>query len=215
MKYKPDHTRHIEVGVRARSSLLFSRFHNAPGKTHAIFAQFPLTCTMDPCIIFTVSIYVLECPCTSFTVLTIPFWRIHVPGQMDQLRRHTEDATAVNRNEVCLYNLALDGLWPTYKSSPFLTRLSSVYPATAESTIIIMTNPNPYTVSYFNTNDGRRQMSTFPDSTAKESFISYLESIDAVVYSDWYMLVTDSAVDDSISRTADLGGTTYNLPVRS
>lgn len=78
-----------------------------------------------------------------------------------------------------------------------------------------MTNPNPYIVSYFNTNDGRRQMSTFPDSTAKESFISYLESIDAVVYGDWYKLVTDSAVDDSISRTADLGGTTYNLPVRS
>ncbi|KAI6138783.1 hypothetical protein BKA82DRAFT_499480 [Pisolithus tinctorius] len=189
--------------------------HNALGKTLAIFAPFPLTCTVDSCVIFTVSIYVSEHPCTSFIVLAIPFLRTHVPGQKDQLQRHIEDVTAVNHNEVCLYYLALDGLRPTYKSSPFLTRLSSVYPTTAESTIIIMTNPNPYTVSYFNTNDGRRQMSTFPDTTAKQSFISYLESIDAVVYGDWYKLVTDSAVDDSISRTADLGGTTYNLPVRS
>ncbi|KAI6138782.1 hypothetical protein BKA82DRAFT_499475 [Pisolithus tinctorius] len=173
--------------------------HNALGKTLAIFAPFPLTCTVDSCVIFTVSIYVSEHPCTSFIVLAIPFLRTHVPGQKDQLQRHIEDVTAVNHNEVCLYYLALDGLRPTYK----------------KSTIIIMTNPNPYTVSYFNTNDGRRQMSTFPDTTAKQSFISYLESIDAVVYGDWYKLVTDSAVDDSISRTADLGGTTYNLPVRS
>ncbi|KAI6138830.1 hypothetical protein BKA82DRAFT_999453 [Pisolithus tinctorius] len=75
-----------------------------------------------------------------------------------------------------------------------------------------MASPNPYIVAYFSSS-GRRQVSAFANTTAKQSFITYLESIDGVVFTDWYELASDTAVDDAINRTADLGGTVYNMPV--
>ncbi|KAI6139300.1 hypothetical protein BKA82DRAFT_2975696 [Pisolithus tinctorius] len=186
MKYKLDHTGYVEVGVRARSSLLFSQFHIAQflwkscltcGARHnalgafAIFAQFLLTCVVDSCTIFTIS---------NSGEYTCQVMRT-------QLQRHVEDVTAVRTASQIMTKPAYTiyhwmNCGPTYKSSPLLARCPLVYSTTTDSTTIVMASPNPYIVAYFSSS-GRRQPAS------------------------------DTAVDDAINRTADLGGTVYNMPV--
>ncbi|CCL98562.1 uncharacterized protein FIBRA_00562 [Fibroporia radiculosa] len=72
---------------------------------------------------------------------------------------------------------------------------------------------NPYVINYFS-NDGRRQMSTFIDPSSKGQFIQYLTGLSSLQNGDWYELSSSTIVDDAISRTGQLGGVVYNLPVR-
>lgn len=76
-----------------------------------------------------------------------------------------------------------------------------------------MSVPNMYAIAFCDDN-GRRQLSAFSDSGKKDLLARYISDLGGNKYGDWYSLPSDSAVDDCLQRAKDLGGVSYNLPVR-
>ena len=72
-----------------------------------------------------------------------------------------------------------------------------------------------YTVNFYITGFGRRQLSTVNTSELRTQLVNYIESQGGVPEGQWYRFENDTGFRAVITQTRALGGVVYDLPVRT
>jgi hypothetical protein len=71
----------------------------------------------------------------------------------------------------------------------------------------------PYSVLYYLTGFGYRQLSTFVDEDKRNALITFIKDLGGVRDGDWYRLPSESEINSVIAKTRAIHGQVFNLPL--